>query len=71
MDDLVGQSSSTGPSITERVRQALVALKEPITLQALRKLCTMRTGSVCAALAELIALGLVIRTDGGYQLKGP
>jgi len=71
LDDLVGQSSSTGPSITERVRQALVALKEPITLQALRKLCTMRTGSVCAALAELIALGLVIRTDGGYQLKGP
>jgi hypothetical protein len=56
---------------TERVRQALAQVHEPIPVQQLQKLCGMRTAKVCSALAELTAQGRVIRDTSGYQLKLP
>ncbi len=57
------------PTPTERVRQALTQLQEPIPVQQLQKLCGIRTAKVCSALAELAAQGEVIRDARGYQLK--
>ena len=59
------------PTPTERVRQALTQLQEPIPVQQLQKLCGIRTAKVCSALAELAAQGEVIRDARGYQLKLP
>lgn len=56
---------------TQRVRQALAQLQEPIAVQQLQKLCGMRTAKVCSALAELSAQGEVVRDARGYQLKLP
>jgi hypothetical protein len=56
---------------TERVRQALAQVREPIPVQQLQKLCGIRTAKVCSALAELAAQGEVIREARGYQLKLP
>jgi len=57
------------PTPTERVRQALTQLQEPIPVQQLQKLCGIRTAKVCSALAELSAQGEVVRDARGYQLK--
>jgi hypothetical protein len=54
---------------TQRVRQALAQLQEPIPVQQLQKLCGIRTAKVCSALAELSTTGEVIHDARGYQLK--
>lgn len=58
-------------SPSQRVRQALSGLTEPVPVQRLRQLCGMRTAAVCAALAELSEQGLVRHDNRGYQLKLP
>jgi len=57
------------PTPTERVRQALAQVREPVPVQQLQKLCAIRTAKICSALAELSAQGEVIRDARGYQLK--
>ena len=57
------------PTPTERVRQALAQVREPIPVQQLQKLCGIRTAKVCSALAELSTKGEVVRDPRGYQLK--
>jgi hypothetical protein len=59
------------PTPTERVRQALAQVREPIPVQQLQKLCGIRTAKVCSALAELSTKGEVVRDARGYQLKLP
>jgi hypothetical protein len=59
------------PTPTQRVRQALAQLQEPIPVQQLQKLCGIRTAKVCSALAELSTKGEVVRDARGYQLKLP
>ena len=59
------------PTPTERVRQTLTQLQEPIPVQQLQKLCGIRTAKDCSALAELAAQAQVIRDARGYQLKLP
>jgi hypothetical protein len=59
------------PTPTERVRQALTQLQEPIPVQQLQKLCGIRTAKICSALAELSTRGEVVRDARGYQLKLP
>ena len=59
------------PTPTERVRQALAQLQEPIPIQQLQKLCGIRTAKVCSALAELSTRGEVVHDGRGYQLKLP
>ena len=55
----------------ERVRQALATLHEPIPVQQLQKLCSIRTAKICSALAELTTQGEVVHDARGYQLKLP
>jgi AAA domain len=62
---------STEPTPVDRVRQTLSHLKEPISVQHLRKLCGMRTTAVCSALVELSERGEVSRNSKGYQLHLP
>jgi len=61
----------TPPSPTQRVRQALAQLQEPIPVHQLQKLCGIRTATICSALAELSTQGEVIHDARGYQLKLP
>jgi hypothetical protein len=67
----VAATDKTTASPSQRVRQALSQLTEPVAVQRLRQLCGMRTADVCAALAELSEQGLVSRDNRGYQLKLP
>ena len=57
------------PSALQRVQQILAGLDEPVTVQQLRKLCGLRTTTVCSCLAQLTATGMVSRDRQGYQLK--
>lgn len=61
---------STQPTPVERVRQTLAQLPEPIPVQALRKLCGIRTTALCSALAQLSERAEVSHDSRGYQLKG-
>jgi len=67
----VAATSKSTVSPSQRVRDALSSLAEPVPVQRLRQLCGMRTAAVCAALAELSEQGLVSHDDRGYQLKLP
>jgi hypothetical protein len=69
LDPPLDQSVATQPTPLERVRQTLMQLKEPVPVQALRKLCGIRTAALCSALEQLSALGEVSRDSRGYQLK--
>jgi len=58
------------PTPVERVRAALAQLQEPVfSVQQLRKLCAIRTETLCAALEELTQQGELSRTAKGYQLN--
>jgi hypothetical protein len=58
-------------SIVQRVRRVLAEGKEPLSVHRLRQLCGLRTATVCAALAQLSAQGVVGHDPRGYQLKHP
>jgi hypothetical protein len=58
------------PTAVERVRAALAQLQEPVfSVQQLRKLCAIRTETLCAALEELTQQGELSRNSKGYQLN--
>jgi len=57
------------PSALQRVQQILAGLDQPLTVQQLRKLCGMRTTTVCSCLAQLADNGVVTRDSRGYQLN--
>jgi hypothetical protein len=56
------------PSSDQRVLQALASLSRPASVKELRKLCGIKTATLCAALAQLRTEGLVHRQTGGYRL---
>ena len=61
---------NVNPTPVERVRAALAQLQEPIfSVQQLRKLCSIRTETLCAALEELTQQGELSRNAKGYQLN--
>ena len=64
---------SAAPATTpvDRVREAMAGAEGPLPVQQLRKLCSMRTATLCASLAQLTRQGLVVREAGGYQLRLP
>jgi hypothetical protein len=62
---------ASDPTPVQRVRQALAQLQEPVPIQQLRKLCGIRTATVCSALEELSRQGEVRRDSRGYQLNLP
>jgi hypothetical protein len=57
------------PSALQRVRQILAGLDQPVAVQQLRKLCGLRTATVCSCLAQLAKTGIVTRDSRGYQLN--
>jgi hypothetical protein len=57
------------PSALQRVQQILTGLDQPVTVQQLRKLCGLRTATVCSCLAQLAETGVVTRDSKGYQLN--
>ncbi len=62
---------SSQPTALQRVQQILAGLDQPVTVQQLRKLCGLRTSTVCSCLAELTDAGMVSRDNRGYQLSLP
>jgi hypothetical protein len=56
-------------SALQRVQQILDGLDQPVTVQQLRKLCGLRTTTVCSCLAQLAQTGVVTHDSRGYQLK--
>ena len=71
---LAEQTSEPKPEATpvQRVRAALAQLQEPVfSVQQLRKLCAIRTETLCAALEELTQQGELSRSAKGYQLNLP
>jgi hypothetical protein len=64
-------AAATPTTPADRVREALAAVEGPVPVQQLRRLCAMRTATLCAALAELTRQGVVVRATGGYQLQRP
>ncbi|HKM82157.1 MAG TPA: AAA family ATPase [Candidatus Acidoferrum sp.] len=57
------------PPILQRIQQILAGLDQPVTVQQLRKLCGLRTATVCSCLAQLAETGVVTRDSRGYQLN--
>jgi hypothetical protein len=57
------------PSALQHVQQILAGLDQPVTVQQLRKLCGLRTATVCSCLAQLAKTGIVTRDNRGYQLN--
>jgi hypothetical protein len=56
----------------QRVQAALAQLQQPLfTVQQLRKLCAIRTETLCAVLEKLTQRGQLSRTPKGYQLHQP
>jgi hypothetical protein len=57
------------PSPLQRIQQILAGLDQPVTVQQLRKLCALRTTTVCSCLAQLVDNGVVTRDSRGYRLN--
>ena len=56
------------PSTPERVIRSLAQADHPLTSQQLRKLCRVRTATLCRVLAELRRAGRVRHGPNGYSL---
>ncbi len=69
--DTPSSEPTAAPTPVDRVRQALAKLDQPVTIQHLRKLCGIRTATVCSALEQLSQLGELSRDSRGYQLNRP
>ena len=69
--DRLNSEPTTEPTPLDRVRQTLAKLDQPVPIQQLRKLCGIRTATVCSALEQLSELGEVSRDARGYQLNLP
>jgi response regulator of citrate/malate metabolism len=64
-------SESGARQTLQRVQQILAGLEQPVTVQELRKLCGLRTTTVCSCLAQLAQTGVVTHDNRGYQLNRP
>jgi hypothetical protein len=63
------RSATPAPlSPEQRLLQALAQLQQPASVQHLRKLCALRTATVCDLLHTLSARGQVRRQPTGYSL---
>jgi hypothetical protein len=56
-------------SALQRIQQTLAGLDQPVTVQQLRKLCGLRTATVCSCLAQLVETDVVTHDSRGYQLN--
>src|SRR5262245_2521279 len=67
--DSCAQEPGSEPTALQRVQQILAGLNQPVSVQQLRKLCGLRTATVCSCLAQLTDNGMVSRGSRGYQLS--
>jgi hypothetical protein len=58
-----------GGQALQRIQQILAGLEQPVTVQQLRKLCSLRTTTVCSCLAQLAQTGVITHDSRGYQLN--
>jgi hypothetical protein len=56
------------PTPAQRILDAMAQLDGPVSAQRLRKLCRIRTATLCAALADLRRNGYVSHDARGYSL---
>jgi hypothetical protein len=56
--------------LDEQIHAALQGADGPLTVADLRRVCHVRTSTLCEALAELTASGRVRKAERGYQLSG-
>ncbi len=52
----------------QRIEPALADLEAAVTLDHLRRACRMRTQTLCDALADLVRVGRVLKSEVGYRL---
>lgn len=55
-------------TVAQQIEQHLGVASAPLTVAALRKLCHLRTQTLCDGLAGLIRAGRVVKSDAGYHL---
>jgi hypothetical protein len=65
-DHLAAETSRPAPQPAERVELALAEAEAPMTVAKLRKICRIRTATLCEILADLARDGRVRRTAAGY-----
>lgn len=58
-------------SAAERIEDALANATSPLSVNAIRKACRMRTQTVTACLADLVRAGRATRTAEGYAVARP
>ena len=56
------------PSPVERIEEALAQAALPLSLRQLRRICRMRTATLCDALTTLRTEGRVLKSPAGYWL---
>lgn len=68
--DIADDSSAASPplSASERIEQALVTIREPMSFTLLRQEVGLRTAIFCATIKAMIADGRVCKTEAGYTL---
>src|SRR6266516_2495212 len=69
LDSSPRSATPTTLSPEQRLLQALAHLQQPASVQRLRKLCALRTATVCDLLHTLSARGQVRRQPTGYSLS--
>ena len=67
--DEVSDPDPPQPSTPERVIRSLAQADQPLSSQQLRKLCRVRTATLCRVLAELRRQSRVIHGPNGYSLS--
>ena len=55
------------PSMHQRITQVLVDANGPLSSQQLRKLCRIRTATLCSTLGELVQQGIINHGSKGYS----
>jgi hypothetical protein len=65
------QPESTPATPSQRILNAMARHRGPVSAQQLRKLCRIRTATLCETLAELRRRGQVNHGKSGYSLAAP
>jgi hypothetical protein len=69
---VIGPPTSAPPvvntqSLEEQIHAALQNATQPLTVIDLRRICRVRTSTLCNALAELTKKGRLCKAERGYQ----
>jgi len=60
--------NSAAPALDEQIQTALEDASGPLSVADLRRICRVRTSTLCDTLNELIASGRLRKAERGYQL---